>query len=1128
MRRDPHYRKIIQGLEGPLDGTHFERCAVDLLTEVYPTLTPVSGGNDAGIDGVIDEDTFLVVTTGEDILRNLTNSLDRQLDTGGERRRVVLATSRAITPPEWRKLASRAVEKDFSLINVHAREDFAARLYRNSRWARDLLGITGDPPSLSSLPSGRLLLREDLPLIGRDADLLWLRETSGDRVLVGQPGSGKTHLLLALVREDRALFLASHDETKIANDLRDLQPDLVLVDDAHVDPERLRQLCRLRQETGASFEIIATAWPGYQNYVSSGLGQISPANIRVLEGLTRSEIAQILRTIGVRTPDDDPWFRFMIDQARNRPGLAVLLGTLWLRGEGREVLSGKALSRNLIPALREVLYSDPIRLLACFALGGEAGMRLETVAEYLGIGLDRAHALAAGAAHGGILEAIERGQLAVQPAALRSALLADVFFTAPGLDYRSLLSDAVEPSIAIEAILAAAYAGANVSSDELRRLVSERGSESSWRSLATLDEPNGRWVLKHYPGALVDIAPAALHTAPGEAIQCLLRETRPVDEPLHSRPRHPLRLLQDWIQEIPFRPGRDDVAAGESLRRREQLVEQVERFLADEGNPEIALRAGLLALSPVLESNRTSYTGATESFRRGHLPASAAPKILGLWRRLKSRLGCLTPPVWRALEEVLNEWTYPWLPGVDLGDEAKAEFRSVAACVIRDLEQLDTTSPAFAAALTRWARRTGNDLSLTIDQDLAVLYPSRDHFTPDNWQQEEERQVQAARRRASEWSEKEPEVAIARLNWLQREAQQFGLQEGAALFVFVRTLAAEIRRAEDWLRAAIKYELEPRLSGYLLSRVVEEQRPGWETLLGDCLRSEKYAWLAADEAIRAHDLSSDLLEQALVTVPPNLVELACVRNQVSVPVLKRLLLHPNREVAEAAAAGIWAADPEGQVPAEVAPHWRAVVLAAGRGGGIDRQQSNYWLKWVLSNRSELALAWLRQRLIDVGDLEMVSDDGVYAAAISSLNIDTRAQLVDELRATYFCSELIPPLVGSSRHVYRSLLTRRDLVDHHLDPLAGRVPDAKWAELAEVALDAGYPPEQVASAAFWPPMTIAGFGEEHWQLWLDAFEELRRTDGGPLTGVAERGRVRAQELIAEAAAERRRFEMTGQF
>lgn len=53
MTRVPFYRSIIGRLDGRLDPELFEQCAADLLRAIYPTLVPIRGGTDAGMDGAI-------------------------------------------------------------------------------------------------------------------------------------------------------------------------------------------------------------------------------------------------------------------------------------------------------------------------------------------------------------------------------------------------------------------------------------------------------------------------------------------------------------------------------------------------------------------------------------------------------------------------------------------------------------------------------------------------------------------------------------------------------------------------------------------------------------------------------------------------------------------------------------------------------------------------------------------------------------------------------------------------------------------------------------------------------------------------------------------------------------------
>ena len=139
-------------------------------------------------------------------------------------------------------LFDEAQKKGFRMVQVFDRRALADRLYRSSRWCQELLRLAGQPSPLSVVPLTRRPLI-DLEPIGRAQDLEWLLGMSEDRVLAGEPGSGKTHLAryLMLFRGWPALFLVSRDFDMgaIANAVRDLQPRVIVVDDAHENPSDL-------------------------------------------------------------------------------------------------------------------------------------------------------------------------------------------------------------------------------------------------------------------------------------------------------------------------------------------------------------------------------------------------------------------------------------------------------------------------------------------------------------------------------------------------------------------------------------------------------------------------------------------------------------------------------------------------------------------------------------------------------------------------------------------------------------------------------------------------------------------------------------------------------------------------
>ena len=105
MEKDPLYLKIIERLNGHLDDQLFQSCA-DILGNIFPGLIPFKGGDDAGMDGAIpslvNRSYPLIVTTSENLIRNLTKNLEKYKSEGGKERRAVFATSKFVTPRKIR------------------------------------------------------------------------------------------------------------------------------------------------------------------------------------------------------------------------------------------------------------------------------------------------------------------------------------------------------------------------------------------------------------------------------------------------------------------------------------------------------------------------------------------------------------------------------------------------------------------------------------------------------------------------------------------------------------------------------------------------------------------------------------------------------------------------------------------------------------------------------------------------------------------------------------------------------------------------------------------------------------------------------------------------------------------
>jgi len=1133
MSRDPFYEQILAGLNGLSDGerTLFQDCVTDLLRDTFPSLVPVRGGKDSGMDGAIadgeGEAYPLVVTTSKNVERNLKQSLDSYLKRKRPRRKVVLATSQSLTPERQHKLKDLAQEKGFTLVGLIEQSGVADRLRENGYWCERLLGLTGEPSTLSVVPASRRPLL-DIELIGRTGDIEWLKTTSGDRILSGAPGSGKTFLLYHLTRQGWGVFVVN-PEGPVAKDLRAQRPEVVIVDDAHLQPEFLVRLNQLRREMNLSFSIVATTWEWEKDKVVDDLG-VGESQVRKLELLTRNEILEIYRRLGVE--GDSGSMRYLIDQAANRPGLAATIGTLWLRGEWQEVIEGKALSRTLLTFFEQHVGPESTDILAAFSLGGDRGVEVEVVREFLGLSRLQIRQLAAGLAAGGSLTEVDRDVWAVWPRPLRFALIRTVFFpaSAPRHRYEDLIGKVPKPGKAVETLISAKALGATIPSRELRSLVREFGSARAWNDLARLSPEDASWVIENYPGDIVNVGRSLLSSSPGLAVPRLLERATSATGAIHSLPDHPMRILSDWVRDL-------DKPMDEMIARRRLLARSSKKYIADGGDPAIGIYGIALSLSPSVESSSLDPgAGRTVTLTFGLLPVPQLQEIEKIWETARDAIHFLDSASWAHLSAALWDWIYPSYSarGREVPTEQREVMHGFAARVLRDLANRVQDSPGLKAAMEQLATKAGISLSLEQDVTFLLLYPKSDSNL-ELQRKREAVQREQIRALAAEWSKDSPDLVAARMAFYESEAQRVGQQWSQNVPTLCQVLADMVEEPESWLAEFVSQDLRGHLISPFLKRIVRDQREGWEGQLSQCLGIDSLQWSAATLILTLSSPPTPLLEKALSDSVESgmLIEGLCLGREVPLLTLSRLLQHPQWETALAAAVGEWCAEPQGEVREKILPEWRSAILRSRTEEYSDREHAmglQYWLGGILSGDPDLALEWLRNRLRDHDLPGHFLGDSPFAKALRSLRKDQRMallqelELVQELEPVHIIGNMIPLLIQDDVELYGKLLSLKRLSDFHLAPLEG-LAQSVWSNLALVALQAGYEPAQIAAAAFDPPSSW-GYGIEYWENWDLAFAEIGREGSEALQEIARHGREIAQVKLRQAHARQREVELHG--
>lgn len=1100
MNRDPFFSQIIERLQGRLDPNLFESCAADLLRTAYPTLVPIRGGDDAGMDGAIadaeGEPFPLVTTTGKDVVGNLTRNLKSYLDRGGTQRKVVLATSQHLSQRRRENLFDRATDLGFTLINIHDQDAVAYLLYRSPEWCQELLNLAGDPSPLSVVPRTTRPQLTDT-VIGRNEDLDWLRSSDGDCLLVGQPGSGKTTLLRKLVADGEALFVISRDRGEIAAALRRQEDKITLIiDDAHLYNDIIPDLVQLRMETGAKFSILASCWPSFEPRIADALN-LSEQRINRLDLLTRDEMVTVIKSVGVQGPNG--MIREIVNQAQGRPGLAVTLTFLCLQGGVTDLFSGTALHRMLVSVLEDLALRPRARLiLASLSVGGDAGMSINDIADFLRLSTVDVWETVTQLDESGIVYEFSQGYVSVQPPALRHVLLRDVFFGSGSPGIENLLPRVPKLSGTAMTLLGVKARGGQIPEHLLLDVLRLADSYAAWQEYAWMGQREAKWVFSNLLERVQTMAWPLLTHIPEMVIPELLQRAIGDHRPLNAHPDHALRLLGDWIKAA--RPH-----TGQALFRRQVLLKAIRTWLQDGKDIDIGLKALEWTLFPGFEFSSTDPgAGNTVTMHFGSLPTDELLVVAGLWEEVLAIISEVRIEHWEPIRRLIENWVYPSRATVGraMPEEIYELMREQAAEMLEDIIPLVNDRPGLMQWAARIAEHLNLEIEIPVDEEFQILYPGRE---PEDWRAAQERQAAAVRELAAKWSQKNPATIVKRIAFIETEAQKLDSHYPRWTPYLCTQIAQQAESVIPWLQALMKAELTTDLVAPFLSMAAQSEQPDWQEYAFACLDRQNYKLATIALTLRLQDPPQELFKHVFEQLPDysQTVETMCLRNEVPEATLGQLLQHESPAVAEAAAKGEWHADPQGEIRESLYETWQNVV--------VNQAAEGYWLKQVFQRDPALAYRWLETQLARA-DFMFFRQDESIKAAIDSLDAAARKQLLNLVSSNRFKSnELVAHIVGDDLGVFEALLSSERLVDLHLIPLLG-YPEGTWIQKALLALNAGYSAEEVAGAVH--GMTFSWWGSEAamWGEWVEKFEVLCSHEDERIqtVGVIGRDQARARQ------------------
>ena len=826
---DPHHEKILHALDGHLDHVVFEQCAAELINQDGWSVVPVTGGQDDGFDGAVadgeGEPFSLIVTTGKDLYGNLIRNVERQRLKGWEGDRAIFATSREITPTIRGKLYETARELEVTLLQVYDRDKFAYLLYGSPSWCKRLLGLTGRPHALSVFP------RTDRPRLGdhvygHKSETQWLKSSQGDCLLVGGPGSGKTFLLQSLANELQALFLVDEDREQIANDVRELKPSAVIIDDAHVNPELIRSFDQLRQEIDANHvRIIATCWASEVDSVQSAL-KLSDQDVLYLDLIDADTMVEIIKSFGIEGPNE--LIAIIREQAAGRPGLAATLADLCLKDNIQRVISGEGLVDHLSFQLNKTFDVDVKGLLAPFALGGDAGVNQSRVAEFLGLSKLEISSKLATLAKAGVIRERAKQVLSVEPAPMRWALVRDIFFDGVGsLEYASLLEMVENPISATETLI---RAGARVAPNyDLLHLVNRFNHSHLWAEYARLGPTECEYVIARHPELIriEEVAEAGLYYVAELAIPQLLNYE---GEAMGPRQKDPLEYLRTWINDA-YRDGKD------GMSQRTTLVQTAHRWWKQTRKAKTAIRAMCISLIPSFEYlTPDPGKGLTIAGTQGTLLSPMLNEVIQLWpfvREVVEDSGVF--PCTEMLSTVFS-WLYNGRGKSDLPEETLLLRQEFAKGMLTDLAEGALCHPGLQHQLKEHVEAFDLEIDLAVDPVFEALFP-RDILGDE----EEELLIDFAAEGLGVGVRSSEEV-VEKLAKIQDEALLADIdpQRSRVAERVCRKLADTAAFPVVTTEAIIHHKLPDTWLSPFLFKAAIERHQGWSSVMNQCLSHQKY------------------------------------------------------------------------------------------------------------------------------------------------------------------------------------------------------------------------------------------------------------------------------------------------